>query len=114
MTMTAADMARAPSQAALFGGNSAPRAYAPSRLYSAKPNGYAATPGSGPADQTCGTCANCRQRTVHGKHFYKCVLMVAAWSRDRITDIVLKSPACSRHQPGTPHATTVVPKPERD
>lgn len=102
-------MARAPSQNGLFGDKSAPRAYASPSTYSAKPNGYAARPGTGPENETCGSCTHCRQRTVHGKHFYKCALMMAAWSRDRATDIVLKAPACSRHQHGTPHTTTAMP-----
>lgn len=102
-------MARAPSQNGLFGDKTAPRAYASPSTYSAKPNGYAARPGTGPENETCSSCTHCRQRTVHGKHFYKCALMMAAWSRDRATDIVLKSPACSRHQHGTPHTTTAMP-----
>lgn len=103
-----------PSQKPLFGGATAPRAYASPSTFRARPNGYAAPPGSGPENETCGSCGHCRQRTVHGKHFYKCGLMMAAWSRDRATDIVLKSPACRRHQAGAPHATTAMPMGVRD
>ena len=104
-------MAR-PRQGAMFNGSDRPRVYpeaGASSGFSAKPAGYAAAPGSGPAGETCGSCGHCRQRTVHGRNFYKCALMMAAWSRDRATDIVLRSPACSRHQPGTPHSTTAMP-----
>lgn len=106
-------MAR-PDQRALFGERSTPRAYVPAGVFSAKPNGYAAPPGSGPADQTCGTCAHCRQRTVHSRHFYKCALAMHAWSRERSTDILLKSPACSRFTAGTPQTTTIQTTREQD
>lgn len=107
-------MARAPSQSGLFGGGSAPRAYAAPGKFSAKPNGYAAPPGTGPENATCAGCAHCRQRSVHGKNFYKCALMAAAWTRERVTDIVLRSPACRMFQAGTPHTTTVIPTGGRD
>lgn len=103
-----------PDQRALFGGRSNPRAYAPSSVFSAKPNGYAAAPGTGPEGQTCGQCGHCRQRTVHQRHFYKCALAMHAWSRDRSTDILLKSPACSRFTAGTPKTTTIQTTKESD
>lgn len=106
-------MAR-PDQRALFGGRSNPRAYAPSSVFSAKPNGYAAAPGTGPEGQTCGQCGHCRQRAVHQRHFYKCALAMHAWSRDRSTDILLKSPACSRFTAGTPKTTTIQTTKESD
>lgn len=78
-------MARSPSQSGLFGGAEPARAYATPDKFSAKPNGYAAPPGTGPENATCAGCAHCRQRSVHGKNFYKCALMAAAWTRTRVT-----------------------------
>lgn len=107
-------MATAPNQTMIFGGSEPARAQSTGRLYTPKPNGYAAQPGTGPEGETCGTCTHCRQRTARGKHYYKCGRMLAAWNRDRSTDVLLKSPACSRFDAGTPHATTAAPAGERD
>lgn len=51
--------------------------------------GYAASPGTGPAGQTCGTCAHCRLQ-INGWH--KCALVLATASRK--TDISRRAPAC--------------------
>lgn len=53
--------------------------------------GYAMTPGSGPAGETCGTCANCRR--VRGK-FFKCALVKE--TRGTGTDIRFRSLSCAR------------------
>lgn len=94
-------MPRAPGQASLFGGMEPPRRYAP-KVLSPRPAGYAAQPGTGPEGETCGTCAHCRKKTGHAKVFYKCALMLSAWTHGRDSDVLLKSPACKQFQPGSP------------
>lgn len=60
-----------------------------------KPGGYARTPGSGPAGQTCGSCRFCIG-TGAGRHtYYKCEIIKFRWTRGPGTDILKKSPACS-------------------
>lgn len=60
------------------------------------PKGYAARPGSGPAGETCKTCASaCRT----GGRYWKCAVIKHNWSRSYATDIRLKSPACSYWKP---------------
>ena len=79
----------APVQLGLFGGWEKPVRKGP-RL-----KGYAAAPGSGPNGETCGTCGHCYLRgTRSGKWFSKCDLVKATGGPG--TDIVRKSPACSR------------------
>lgn len=58
-----------------------------------KKNGYAATPGTGPDDETCKTC---NHKTYHErtKRYYKCDLV--NWGHGAGTDILLRSPACHR------------------
>jgi len=68
-----------PSPTDLFGGTS--RRFAGA--------GYAASPGTGPAGQTCGTCAHCR-RQIDGWH--KCALVLETASKK--TDISRRAPAC--------------------
>lgn len=53
-------------------------------------------PGSGPAGQTCGTCKHLEHVEHHDKHYLKCGLMRALWSRGPGTDIRAKWPACRR------------------
>jgi len=56
-----------------------------------RPKGYAARPGSGPAGETCGTCANaCKSNG----HFWKCLLLKHRWTNSYGTDIRLKTAAC--------------------
>lgn len=57
--------------------------------------GYAAPPGSGPADETCGSCEHHATRQWAGT-YHKCALMVARWTRGPGSDILVRSPACSR------------------
>lgn len=102
---------RAPGQVGLFGGIEPPQTYAP-KVISPKASGYAAAPGSGPEHETCGSCAHCRLRRGQRqggqtKRYYKCVLMIAPWTFGRASDVLLKSPACKRWQPGTPQETHV-------
>ncbi|MBU9174024.1 hypothetical protein [Burkholderia gladioli] len=55
-------------------------------------DGYAATPGTGPKDQTCQSCAHAER---FGR-YAKCKLMRHAWTGGTATDIALRSPACGR------------------
>lgn len=100
-------MTRNPGQASLFGGVEPAKSYDPPRQLSPKAAGYAAPPGTGPQGESCGTCMHCRVRTFHDRHFYKCELMVAAWNKDRSSDVVLKSPACRRWEKGQPSESHV-------
>lgn len=95
-------VARLPAQGSLFGGSEPARRYASPTKISPPPAGYAAAPGTGPNGETCGSCANCRVRTGSARRFYKCVLMVSAWTHGRASDVLLKSPACKRWVSGTP------------
>lgn len=70
---------------------------APARKPTAK-NGYAAPPGTGPDGKTCRTCAHKRSMGNGAKHFIKCDLRRATWTKGEGTDILAKSPACSRYQ----------------
>jgi hypothetical protein len=58
--------------------------------------GYAASPGSGPKGETCGSCGNHREKRwkVNGQQrgFNKCALVKRSWSKT--TDIRLDAPAC--------------------
>lgn len=56
------------------------------------PRGYAAAPGSGPAGETCRTCAHYCHRES-GK-YRKCGLVEARWTRGPGTDILARAPAC--------------------
>ena len=56
--------------------------------------GYAATPGTGPAGETCRSCKHkTKQRGIVG-HFLKCALMENHWTHGCATDIKAKTPAC--------------------
>lgn len=57
------------------------------------PRGFAARPGTGPAGETCGSCAH-RCTISHGKNYQKCGLIRHRWTGGPATDIRLKSPAC--------------------
>jgi len=59
------------------------------------PRGYAALPGSGPAGETCGTCMHIGRY----RRYRKCKLMRAVWTNGPGTDILARTPACSRWQP---------------
>jgi len=58
------------------------------------PKGYYAAPGSGPAGETCKTCAHVA-RVRFSKTYIKCDRIRARWTGSYGTDIRLKSPACS-------------------
>lgn len=58
--------------------------------------GYAWTPGTGPAGETCGTC--CHRALRKGK-YYKCDLVAVNWTGGYGTDILLRSLACRFWEP---------------
>ena len=63
-------------------------------------NGYAAPPGTGPEDKTCRDCAHKRRLGNYGgKSFLKCVLREATWTHGEGTDILARTPACSKFEP---------------
>lgn len=62
-------------------------------------NGYAATPGTGPAGKTCRDCQH-YARVRHAKAYRKCLLMRGRWTGGPGTDILAGSPACSKFQQG--------------
>jgi hypothetical protein len=60
-------------------------------------NGYAAPPGTGPEGKTCRDCAHkLRLGNFGGKSFLKCDLRRATWTGGEGTDILARSPACSK------------------
>lgn len=59
-----------------------------------KPNGYAALPGTGPAGETCKTCAF-YSGVRYAKKYRKCLLMLPQWTGGPGTDILARSPACA-------------------
>lgn len=62
-----------------------------------KKNGYAAIPGTGPAGETCKTCRfKVSSDGRSAKHFLKCELRRATWTHGEGTDILARSPACSK------------------
>jgi hypothetical protein len=59
--------------------------------------GYAMPPGTGPAGETCKTCAHIvRPATRSGARFRKCGLIRANWTHGEGTDILAGSPACAK------------------
>lgn len=59
-----------------------------------RPKGYAASPGSGPAGETCRSCKHSHRSESGAKTFRKCDLVKP--TKGPGSDIVLKSPACRR------------------
>lgn len=72
----------------LFGERSRPMRKGP------QAKGYAARPGSGPKDQTCGSCRHCFRKTYTSKPVFKCLLMRDDWGQTRRTDILFRATAC--------------------
>ena len=61
------------------------------------PRGGADRPGTGPKDETCGSCKHLvRVRTGAGKAFPKCGLNRAAWTHGGKTDVRVRWAACSK------------------
>lgn len=63
-----------------------------------KQGGYARRPGTGPANETCGTCANCIGTGGGRKTFYKCAVVRHRWTRGPGTDILKRTSACELWQ----------------
>src|SRR4051812_8586296 len=59
-----------------------------------KVSGYAATPGMGPAGETCRTCKHASNICGGANSYWKCAVVKFRWTRGPGTDIRLKSPAC--------------------
>lgn len=81
-----------------------PCANAEGRRRVTRPRGYAAPPGSGPAGETCRTCAHYSGHRTN-KIFRKCGLLRSVWTHGPGTDILARSPACARWEK---------PKPEKE
>lgn len=56
---------------------------------------HASIPGTGPAGETCGTCANLIHKRM-AKTYIKCGLTRAMWTGGAGTDVRAKDPACSK------------------
>jgi hypothetical protein len=61
-----------------------------------QPRGYFYHPGTGPVNETCGSCKHC----TGFRRYKKCDLNKSRWTHSRTTDILVKSPAC-KHWEGT-------------
>lgn len=88
-----------PQQPNLFGGIDPAPMCGPMR--SPRADGYAAEPGTGPAGETCGSCAHCRGRHftrcrpgARPRKFYKCAANMTEWTNSRDSDVLVHSPAC--------------------
>lgn len=60
-----------------------------------EPRGHAFTPGSGPAGETCGSCAHLHRRVWSGTYL-KCARNRANWTKGRASDVRAGDAAC-RH-----------------
>ncbi|WP_375408557.1 hypothetical protein [uncultured Methylobacterium sp.] len=86
-------MLEARLQAELF---DLPRALTPrerKRLTAPRPKGYAALPGTGPAGETCRSCAHLVRKEM-AKTYLKCGLMRPHWTGGTGTDVLARAPAC--------------------
>jgi hypothetical protein len=62
-------------------------------------NGYAAPPGTGPDGMTCKDCKHKTTMSNTGnKSWIKCELRRATWTGGEGTDILARSPACSKFE----------------
>jgi hypothetical protein len=59
-----------------------------------RPRGHYAPPGTGPAGETCGSCAHSTRIEYHNRAYWKCLRAQHRWSHSIGTDIRLKSDAC--------------------
>jgi len=55
---------------------------------------HPAKPGTGPAGETCGTCAHCCRTRPGGRNYYKCFLIKKNWTNGPGSDLRLKDLAC--------------------
>lgn len=73
-----------------------PESAVPDRPVRVKLKGlYAALPGSGPAGETCGSCASLYRKRMGGTYL-KCGLTRALWTGGGGSDVKSRSPACSK------------------
>lgn len=63
-----------------------------------KANGYAAPPGTGPADKRCKDCLHVFRKTYVAKPVFKCLLQRAIWGKTKTSDILARSPACNKFE----------------
>lgn len=68
--------------------------------------GHADMPGTGPTDQTCGTCGYYARVEYHDKVYRKCGLMKPYWTHGPGTDIRAKDPACTWWRSATTKGVT--------
>lgn len=64
-----------------------------------QPKGYAAVPGTGPTNETCGSCAHLERKRM-AKTYLKCALMRSHWTGGAGTDVRARSPACRNWMKG--------------
>lgn len=55
--------------------------------------------GTGPAGETCGTCADAVLRPLRSRNYWKCAAAKNAWTNSQNSDIRLKWPACRAWKP---------------
>lgn len=64
-----------------------------------KKNGYAAQPGTGPEGKCCKDCKHkVTVSNTGNKSWVKCELRRATWTHGEGTDILARSPACSKFE----------------
>lgn len=63
-----------------------------------QPRGYAAPPGTGPAGETCKTCAHLFRNEM-SKTYLKCSRNRANWTGGKASDILARAPACRLWDP---------------
>ena len=61
-----------------------------------KTRGHAARPGTGPAGETCGSCASYRSVQGGTRCYPKCELRRSSWTGGPGSDIRKRDPACER------------------
>lgn len=66
-----------------------------------KPKGYAGLPGTGPEGKRCQDCEHYTLRQGGAKSYPKCALTRPNWTAGRASDILARSPACSRFEEPT-------------
>jgi hypothetical protein len=65
---------------------------------SARKGLHAAEPGTGPADETCGSCAHLYRKEM-ARTYLKCWLCKPAWTGGGGTDVRARDKACSKWTP---------------
>lgn len=56
---------------------------------------YAAKPGTGPANETCGSCKHIYRKHM-AKTYIKCALVARFWTGGGGTDVKARAPACQK------------------